>query len=102
MVELIMGTLGLLNAQRGKIKYTFLYVMTYAIILQFEKNRSVGNFWNPTFILAPNCPLFTGMSFILPIPLFIYGENMPNFAIKTNLVIQAEIIINFFLIFIVN
>jgi len=34
MVELITGTLGLLNAQKGKIKYTFPSVMTYVIILQ--------------------------------------------------------------------
>jgi len=34
MVELITGTLGLLNAQKGKIKYTLPYVMTYAMILQ--------------------------------------------------------------------
>jgi len=33
MVELITGTLGLLNAQKAIIKYTFPYVMTYAIIL---------------------------------------------------------------------
>jgi len=37
MVELITGTLGLLNAQKGKIKYTFPYIITYAIILQSLK-----------------------------------------------------------------
>jgi len=41
MVELITGTLGLLNAQKGKIKYTFSYVMTYTIILQSLEKKSV-------------------------------------------------------------
>jgi len=48
MVELITGTLDLLNAQKGNIKYTFPDVMTYAIILRSLTKKSVcGWFLEP-------------------------------------------------------
>jgi len=46
--------------------------------------------------IAPNCPMFTGTPFMLPIPLFILGENMHNSAITRNRVFQGEIIFNLF------